>query len=87
MAQTMTISKRIDEHREQRLNHSAISKDEIAGGRPVTALGGSDNPFNLSKMGYANPAANNRAIPSEMKSRPRIPRTPDGMSHDDWVHS
>lgn len=83
MAQTMTISKRMDDHREHRLNHSAISKDE----RPVTGFGGSENPFNLSKMGYANPAALDRAIPSAMKSRPRIPRTPDGVSNEDWTTS
>jgi hypothetical protein len=38
-------------------------------------------------MGYANPVANNRAIPSEMKSRPRIPRTPDGMTHEEWIRN
>jgi hypothetical protein len=36
-----------------------------------------DNPFNLSKMGYAYPAAQDREKPSAMKSRPRIPRTPE----------
>jgi hypothetical protein len=77
MAQTITISKRMEEQKEERLNRSAISKEE---GRPVTGFGGTDNPFNLSKMGYANPAANDRGIPSAMKSRPRIPRTPDGVS-------
>ena len=71
----MTISKRIEEQREMRMNQSAISKEE---GRPVTGFGGSENPFNLSRMGYANPAANDRHVPSAMKSRPRIPRTPDG---------
>jgi hypothetical protein len=81
MAQTVTISKRIEEQREQRLNHSAISKEE---GRPVTGLG-ADNPFNLSKMGYANPSANDRGIPSAMKSRPRIPRTPDGTNHEEYM--
>ena len=78
MAQTVTITKRIEEQREQRLNHSAISE------RPVTGFG-ADNPFNLSKMGYANPAANDRGIPSAMKSRPRIPRTPDGTSHEEYM--
>jgi hypothetical protein len=64
------------------MNHSAISKED----RPVTGFG-TDNPFNLSKMGYANPAANDRGIPSAMKSRPRIPRTPDGLSHEDYMRS
>ena len=81
MAQTVTITKRIEEQREQRLNHSAISKEE---GRPVTGFGG-ENPFNLSKMGYANPAANDRGIPSAMKSRPRIPRTPDGTNQEEYM--
>lgn len=81
MAQTMTISKRMEDQKEQKLNHSAISKDE---GRPVTGLGGSENPFNLSRMGYANPAANDKGVPSAMKSRPRIPRTPDGVSNDEF---
>jgi hypothetical protein len=81
MAQTVTISRRMEEQKEERLNRSAISKDE---GRPVTGFG-TDNPFNLSKMGYANPAANDRGIPSAMKSRPRIPRTPDGVSLEEYV--
>ena len=50
----------------------------------MTALGGSENPFNLSRMGYANPAANDKGVPSAMKSRPRIPRTPDGITPDDY---
>ena len=44
----------------------------------MTSLGGQDNPFNLSRMGYANPAANERGLPSAMKARPKIPRTPEG---------
>ena len=76
MKQTVTITKRIEDQREARMNHSAISKED----RPVTGFGGSENPFNLSRMGYANPSANDRGIPSAMKSRPRIPRTPDGVS-------
>jgi hypothetical protein len=84
MAQTVTISKRMEDQRQERLNHSAFSKEE---GRPVTGFGGSENPFNLSKMGYANPSANDRGVPSAMKSRPRIPRTPDGVSHDEYMNS
>lgn len=30
-------------------------------------------------MGYANPAANERGLPSAMKSRPKIIRTPGGI--------
>jgi hypothetical protein len=33
-------------------------------------------------MGYANPAANERALPSAMKSRPKILRTPNGVSEE-----
>ena len=84
MAQTITISRRMEELREQRMDHSAVSKDE---GRPVTALGGTNNPFNLSRMGYANPSANDRNIPSAMKSRPRIPRTPDGASREEMIEN
>lgn len=53
MQQTMTITRRMEEQREQRLNHSAISDNS----RPVTSLAAEGNPFNVSKMGYANPAA------------------------------
>jgi len=60
------------------MNHSAISKEE----RPTTGIYAADNPFNLSRMGYANPAAAERSIPSAMKSRPRINRTPDGVGFD-----
>ena len=49
--------------------------DPYASYRPPTSLAG-ENPFNLSKMGYANPVANERSLPSAMKSRPMIPRTP-----------
>jgi hypothetical protein len=64
------------------MNHSAISKDE----RPVTGFGGTNNPFNLSRMGYANPAQD-RGIPSAMKSRPRITRTPERQGeYDQSVH-
>jgi hypothetical protein len=66
------------------MNHSAISKEES---RPVTGFGGNDNPFNLSRMGYANPSANDRGIPSAMKARPRIPRTPDGTSQQDYIQA
>ena len=56
--------------RENRLNHSAISNND----RPTTGLYGAngENPFNVSRMGYANPAAVDRNIPSAMKSRPRV---------------
>lgn len=71
----MTISQRIDKAKEQKLNNSSISKAE----RPTTPFG-EDNPFNLSRMGYANPAAIDRQQPSALKSRPKIPRTPAGAA-------
>ena len=61
--------------KENRLNHSDISK---GADRPTTGLyNNPDNPFNLSRMGYANPAGD-RNLPSAMKTRPKIQRTPDG---------
>lgn len=74
MTQTITISRKMEAMKETKLNHSAISKDD----RPTTSIYGADNPFNVSRMGYANPAAD-RNLPSAMKSRPRINRTPDNM--------
>ena len=65
MTQTITISKKIEVMKENKLNHSAISD------RPTTGIYAPDNPFNLSRMGYANPSAD-RNLPSAMKSRPKI---------------
>ena len=66
--------------RENRLNHSAISQSNDD--RPTTGmLYGADNPFNLSRMGYANPVAD-RNLPSAMKTRPKIHRTPDWTEFD-----
>ena len=77
MTQTITISKKIEVMRENKMNHSAISKDD----RPTTGIYAADNPFNLSRMGYANPAGD-RNLPSAMKTRPKIQRTPDGTEFD-----
>lgn len=70
MTQTITINKKIEVQRENKLNHSDISRE--GAGRPTTSLiKGDENPFNVSRTGYANPA-HDRNIPSAMKSRPRI---------------
>jgi len=52
-----------------RVNLSQVKEE-----RPVSPFG-QENPFNVSKMGYANPEKD-RVLPSAMKSRPKIPRTP-----------
>lgn len=57
------------------MNKSTISRED----RPTTPFG-QDNPFNLSKMGYANPAAIERTLPSAMKSRPKAGKTPTNNS-------
>lgn len=47
--------------------------------------GPGDNPFSLSKVGYANPANLDRSLPSAMKTRSKIPRTPqDGNFDQNW---
>jgi len=71
MHQTTTISKKMEAIQEMKMNKSAISKED----RPTTGIYTSDNPFNLSRMGYANPA--DRNLPSAMKARPRVNRTPE----------
>jgi len=76
MAQTVTISKKIEEENKEKLNKSDISNNR----RPISPFGTGlgDNPFSLSKVGYANPANLDRTLPSAMKTRNKIPRTPDG---------
>mmetsp|Transcript_24304 Transcript_24304/g.32556 ORF Transcript_24304/g.32556 Transcript_24304/m.32556 type:complete len:179 (+) Transcript_24304:1287-1823(+) len=80
MAQTVTISKRIEEENKEKLNKSDISNNR----RPVSPFGTGpgDNPFSLSKVGYANPANLDRSLPSAMKTRNKIPRTPQESSYD-----
>jgi len=80
MAQTVTISKKIDEENKEKLNKSDISNNR----RPISPFGTGpdDNPFSLSKVGYANPANLDRSLPSAMKTRNKIPRTPNGSNLD-----
>ena len=80
MAQTVTISKKIEEENKEKLNKSDISNNR----RPISPFGTGpgDNPFSLSKVGYAHPANLDRSLPSAMKTRNKIPRTPDGGVRD-----
>ena len=80
MAQTVTISKKIDEENKEKLNKSDISNNR----RPISPFGTGpdDNPFSLSKVGYANPANLDRSLPSAMKTRNKIPRTPNDSNLD-----
>ena len=77
MAQTVTISKKIEEEHKEKLNKRDISNNK----RPISPFGTGpgDNPFSISKMGYANPANLDRSLPSALKTRNKIPRTPDGI--------
>jgi hypothetical protein len=80
MAQTVTISKKMEEENKEKLNKSDISNNR----RPISPFGTGpgDNPFSLSKVGYAHPANLDRSLPSAMKTRNKIPRTPDGGIRD-----
>lgn len=91
-AQSATITRRITDLKEDRLNRSDISKRPISpfiGAGPNGAnLGYNDpnNPFTLSRNGcaLANPANLDRSLHSAMKTRERIPRTPMGASDPNW---
>jgi len=79
MAQTVTITKKIEEEEKEKLNKSDISQNR----RPVSPFGtgAGDNPFSLSRMGFANPGSLDRSLPSAMKTRNKIPRTPNDGSN------
>ena len=80
--QTAVIQKRIVEEQKERLNKSDISRSN----RPVSpfASNNGDNPFGVSKMGYANPSSD-RSMLSAMKTRDKIPRTPvEGGKRQNW---
>ena len=61
----MTISKKIEHAKEEKLNASAISYSKS---RPLSPFA-LDNAYNLSKAGYANPGNLDRANPSAIKSK------------------
>lgn len=65
LSQTMTISKRIENAKEERLNASAIS---YCKSRPLSPFA-ADNAFSLSKAGYANPGNLDRSHTSAMKAK------------------
>lgn len=86
MAQTVTISKKIEEENKEKHDKSDISGNR----RPISPFGTGlgDNPFSLSKVGYANPANLDRSLPSAMKTRNKIPRTPDNGAVDpNWKNN
>ena len=64
-SQTMTISKKMESAKEEKLNASAISYSRS---RPLSPFA-ADNAFSLSKAGYANPGNLDRANPSAMKAK------------------
>ena len=63
----MTISKKMESERQDKLNASAISYSRS---RPLSPFA-ADNAFNLSKAGYANPGSLDRAGASAIKNRSR----------------
>ena len=63
LSQTMTISKKMESEKQDKLNASAISYSRS---RPLSPFA-ADNAFNLSKGGYANPASLDRASISAAK--------------------
>ena len=78
MAQSVTISRRIDEENKDKLNKSDISRSN----RPISPFvsGPDGNPFQHSKIALmANPNLLDRSLPSALKTRNKIPRTPDNM--------
>ena len=79
LQQTTSVARRLEAAQEDRMNKSAVSRDA----RPATGFLAADNPFALSRMGYANPAAVERSVPSAMKSRPRVARTPEEQPLDE----
>ena len=66
LSQTMTISKKMESERQEKLNASAISYSRS---RPLSPFA-ADNAFNLSKAGYANPGSLDRGnVSAAKKSR------------------
>ena len=63
-SQTMTISKKMENAKEEKLNASAISYSRS---RPLSPFAADNAGMSLSKAGYANPGNLDRATPSAMK--------------------
>jgi hypothetical protein len=62
----MTISKKMESAKEEKLNASAISYSRS---RPLSPFAADNAGFSLSKQGYANPGNLDRALPSAMKAK------------------
>lgn len=65
-SQTMTISKKMENAKEEKLNASAISYSRS---RPLSPFAVDNAGLTLSKAGYANPGNLDRATPSAMKQK------------------
>ena len=65
LSQTMTISKKMETNKEERLNASAISYSRS---RPLSPFA-VDNAVGISKAGFANPGNLDKSIPSAMKMK------------------
>ena len=65
-SQTMTISKKMENAKEEKMNASAISYSRS---RPLSPFAADNAGFSLSKAGYANPGNLDRHTPSAMKQK------------------
>ena len=65
-SQTMTISKKMENAKEEKLNASAISYSRS---RPLSPFAADNAGFSLSKAVYANPGNLDRHTPSAMKQK------------------
>jgi hypothetical protein len=65
-SQTITISKKMESAKEDKLNASAISYSKS---RPLSPFAADNAGINLSKAGYANPGNLDRVTPSAMKQK------------------
>ena len=74
-SQTMTISKKMETAKEDRLNASAISYSRSRPHSPFAA----DNAFSLSKAGYANPGNIDRQNKSAMKQKRIVNENEQGI--------
>lgn len=66
LSQTMTISKKMENAKEEKLNASAISYSRS---RPLSPFAVDQAGVSLSKAGYANPGNLDRVTPSAMKQK------------------
>lgn len=79
LSQTVTINRKIEQENKDKLNRSDISRNA----RPISPFvaAADGNPFEQSKVAYmAHPSSLDRSLPSALKTRNKIPRTPDNLS-------